>query len=103
LKNPAVRSGLPDLPHLAYKRGARLERHLSRLPAGRRHFARCADVLKRLDLPDQLVGVASHFGREDLHRADDEIGINDESPANVHAGILVVHTIDGADFAATIR
>jgi len=60
LKNPAVRSGLPDLPHLAHKRGARLERHLSRLPAGRRHLTR---------------------------RADDEIGINDESPANVYTGI----------------
>jgi hypothetical protein len=94
-------SRFPDQPDLAHERLVGLERDLPRLPAQRRRFARGMDVLERLDLPDQFVGIAPHFGHEDLS-TDDEIGVNDESPANVHTGLFVVHAIDRADSAAVV-
>jgi hypothetical protein len=73
-------SGLPDLPDFAHQRRPWLERDLPRLLTRRRHLACRADVLERLDLADQLVGIATHFGRQDLQN-----GVNDESPLNSKA------------------
>ncbi len=63
LKNRAVRSGLPDLPDFAHQRRAGLERHLPRLPAGKRYFAGRADVLEGFDLLDTF------STRKPAHRA----------------------------------
>jgi hypothetical protein len=60
-------------------------------------------MLECFDLADQLSHIPPNFGCHHFHRADIEIGINQESSADIHPGIFVIHTVDTSYASARIR
>lgn len=86
---------LPLLPNLADQRRSRLEGRLAGDPTRGRGLSSLSlsHVLKRLNLANEFVDVAAHRRRQHLHRLDDAIGINEEAPSYVYAGLLVIDAV----------
>lgn len=92
----------PDFPNFAGQAGAGFEGLLAGFPAGRCDFTGGAHMLEGLNLADGFLDSASYAGGEDFHGLNDEIGINDETTADVDAGHGIVDAINGANAATLI-
>jgi hypothetical protein len=93
---------LPNLPDLADQRRPRRERDIPGLPAGGRNLASLAYMLEGLELAKQLVWIATHFGRQNFHRPDDKIRVDDEAAADIDSGGFVVDAVNFPDIASAV-
>jgi hypothetical protein len=60
-------------------------------------------MLEGFDLADQFSHVASHFGRQHLHGTYIEIGIDQESPPDIHPRGFIINSVDGTHPTARVR
>lgn len=93
---------LPHRPDFAHQGRTGFEGGFAGLPTGRSHLAGGADVLKCLYLPQEFSYIATNFWRQYFHCPNVEIGIDQESSADIHAGIFFIYAVDAADPPARI-
>lgn len=51
-------------------------------------------MLVSLNLANQFLHIAPYFWRQNFHGANIEIWIDDETPTNIHASVLIIDPID---------
>ena len=59
-------------------------------------------MLEGLHLANQFAHVAANLGGQHFHGAQGEIRVDDEAPADIDAGVFIVHAVNGAHAAALV-
>lgn len=93
----------PDLPNFANQIRTWFQGWFAWLPSGRHDLTRGTNMLKGLDLTDQLGYVPANRWSDSLHGLNDPIRVDQKTTPDVYSCFFIVDTVSTSDAASSIR